>query len=115
MNCRNGQKLASVLVACLLANLTLTHLATAGTTNAKSARIELGNDEETFTFAGRCPSGASYQLTAYQKQVEGFVESFYDYQGPAGHGTVSTDTAPKVMAARICRSMAEIINKDYWR
>lgn len=42
------------------------------------------------------------------------TQSFYDYEGPNGKGTVQTETVPKVMAARVCRKMAEIINANYW-
>lgn len=72
------------------------------------------NQEETFTFAGRCFNGEPYRLFLYQKSVAGFSQSHYDYDGPAGKGTVQSDTSPKVMAARVCRKFAEIINAKYW-
>ena len=40
--------------------------------------------------------------------------SYYDYEGPVGTGTVQSNAHPKVMAVRICRQLAEIINTNYW-
>lgn len=70
----------------------------------------LGNDDETYVFMGRCPNGEMYRLKAYQKWVNGTSESLYDYEGPAGKGTVQTKTPPKTLAVRICRKLAEISN-----
>jgi hypothetical protein len=69
---------------------------------------ELGNDELDFVFMGKCPNGELYRLKSYQQSINGASVSFYDYQGPAGQGTVQTKTHPKTMAARICRALAEI-------
>lgn len=71
-------------------------------------------NEETFVFAGKCPSGETYRLTAYKKQVHGLSLSHYDYAGPAGTGTVQSEATPRVMAVRICRPTAEIISARYW-
>ena len=70
----------------------------------------LGNDDETYVFMGRCPNGEMYRLKAYQKWVNGTSESFYDYEGPAGKGTVQTKTSPRTLAVRLCRKLAEIRN-----
>lgn len=72
----------------------------------------LGNDDETFVFMGKCPNGEMYRLKAYQKWVDGTSESFYDYDGPAGKGSVQTKTSPRTLAVRICRKLAEI-RSDY--
>ena len=69
-----------------------------------------GNDEETFIFMGRCPNGVMYRLKAYQKLVGAVVHSYYDYEGPAGQGTIQSQTSPKTIAARVCRPLAEIRN-----
>lgn len=76
--------------------------------------IQLGNDEENFVFAGVCSNGASYRLHLYQRDMNGQLQSFYEYTGPAGTGIVQSDTPPKVMAARVCRQQAEIISARYW-
>ena len=76
--------------------------------------IQLGNDEESFVFAGACFNGASYRLHLFQRHVDGQLQPFYEYTGPAGSGVVASDTPPKVMAARVCRQQAEIIGARYW-
>ena len=72
------------------------------------------NDEETFVFAGTCPNGKAYRLVSYQRDLSGKTHSYYDYEGPVGTGTVQSNAHPKVMAVRICRQLAEIINTNYW-
>ena len=67
------------------------------------------NVEETMIFMGKCPNGEPYRLKAYQKLIEGSLKSFYDYQGPAGQGTIQTQTPPKTIAVRVCRQLAEIV------
>ena len=79
-----------------------------------STKTVLGNDEETFVFTGICPNGEPYRLVSYQKNVGALSSSYYDYDAPAGKGTVQSDAAPKVMAVRVCRKLAEIINTHYW-
>jgi hypothetical protein len=74
----------------------------------------IANAEETFVFAGKCSNGEPYRLVSYQRSVDGVSLSYYDYQGPAGIDTVQSDAAPKVMAVRVCRKLAEIINAQYW-
>ena len=79
-----------------------------------AAQTQVGNNEETFVFAGTCPNGETYRLVSYQRNVYGMSQSYYDYEGPVGKGTVQSDSQPRVMAARICRKWAEIINANYW-
>jgi len=82
--------------------------------NGGPAKTESINDEESFVFGGKCDSGEPYRLYAYQKFTNGQLLSFYDYEGPAGKGTVQSNTIPKVLAARVCRKLAEIVNTHYW-
>jgi hypothetical protein len=63
---------------------------------------------ETYRFVGTCPNGTPYRLFFYEAKTEGMVQSFYDYEGPAGRGTVKTSTPPKTMAVRVCRALSEI-------
>ena len=79
-----------------------------------STKTVLGNDEETFVFTGICPNGEPYRLVSYQKNGGALSSSYYDYDAPVGKGTVQSDAAPKVMAVRVCRRLAEIINTNYW-
>jgi len=76
------------------------------------ARMSLGNDDDTFVFMGRCPSGEVYRLFSYDKDVNGITQSFYDYEGPVGKGTVKTKTAPRVMMSRVCLALAEIAGDE---
>jgi hypothetical protein len=86
--------------------------AMAAPSGATVAQQLLGNDEDTFVFMARCPSGAMYRLISYDKEVGGIKQSFYDYEGPAGKGTVKTKTAPRVMASRVCLDRAEIAGDE---
>jgi hypothetical protein len=43
-------------------------------------------------------------------EVDGLTQSFYDYEGPAGKGTVRTNAQPKKMATRVCHELADISN-----
>jgi hypothetical protein len=72
--------------------------------------VELGNDDNEFTFSGQCESGDTYRLLAYQKLIDGKSYAHYDYEGPAGKGTVSTNATPRTMSVRVCRPLAEIID-----
>ncbi|WP_146183352.1 hypothetical protein [Limnohabitans sp. JirII-29] len=78
-------------------------------------RVALGNDEETFVFAGKCANGESYRLFSYKKYVHGLSQSYYDYDGPVGQGTVQSATAPKIMAVRICHKLAEIVSENLFQ
>jgi hypothetical protein len=96
--------LALLNLACLSALAS-----TAGVGHAPHA---LGPDDDTYVFMGRCPSGAVYRLVAYDKEAQGLKQSYYDYEGPAGKGTVKTKTAPRVMMSRVCLALAEIAGDE---
>ena len=82
--------------------------------NATLTRAESTQAEETYVFAGKCANGEPYRIVSYQKIKSGSAHSYYDYSGPAGAGTVQSETQPKVMAVRVCRKAAEIISANYW-
>ena len=84
----------------------------AAASDGVDARMPLGNDDDTFVFMGRCPSGEIYRLFSYDKDVDGLKRSFYDYEGPAGKGTIKTQTAPRVVASRVCLALAEIAGDE---
>jgi hypothetical protein len=110
----NRLKTGILLGMYLLAGMALApHVGAKSTTTAK-LQTTLGNDEDTFTFVGQCPNGEQYRLVSYQMDVSGTSQSFYDYEGPAGKGKVSTSASPKTMSVRVCRRFAEIINQNYW-
>ena len=97
-------------VACFVATTDAAPSAVASPQSSVATSYSMGNDEESFLFAGRCPNGQNYRLFSYQAQVGGQTEYFYDYEGPVGKGTVKTKATPKTMAVRICRALAEIAN-----
>jgi hypothetical protein len=78
------------------------------------AALQNSLNEDTFVFAGKCANGETYRLFSYRKPAQGALMSYYDYAGPAGRGTVQSNTSPKVMAVRVCHPLAEIINANYW-
>lgn len=92
--------------------LSLACLAALATTHVEQELDILGPDDDTHVFMGRCPSGEVYRLFSYDKQVDGRKRSFYDYKGPAGQGTVKTQTAPRVIMTRVCLSLAEIADDE---
>ena len=96
------------LIGCLTANAVTSHLVFADTGKTNQAQVPFGNDEQEFIFAGRCPYGGAYRIHSYQMEVDGLPQSFYDYEGPAGKGTVRTNAAPKKMVVRVCNELAEI-------
>ena len=110
----NRLKTGILLGACLMAGMALAPHVGANIAPTSKLQPTLGNDEDTHTFAGRCPNGESYRLVSYQMDVSGTPQSFYDYEGPAGKGKVSTTASPKTMSVRVCRQLAEIINQNYW-
>jgi hypothetical protein len=110
----NRLKTGILLGACLLAGITLAPHVGAKITPTAKFQTTLGNDEDTFTFVGQCPNGEKYRLVSYVMDVSGTRQSFYDYEGPAGKGKVSTTASPKTMSVRVCRQLAEIINQNYW-
>ena len=88
--------------------------AAAWASNTERLNTNLDNNAEQLVFAGTCANNQPYRLVSYQKNVAGQSRSFYDYDGPNGKGTVQSETQPKVMAARVCIKLAEIINANYW-
>lgn len=96
------------LLVCLIANVVTLPSVTAKSARSESSQASLGNDEIEFTFTGRCLSGDAYRIFSYQMDVDGLSQSFYDYEGPAGKGTVQTNTTPKKFAVRICHTQADI-------
>jgi hypothetical protein len=101
------------LLVCWSVSTTALSSAFAREVRAANAQVQLGNDDNTFIFAGRCPNGAMYRVHSYEQVQDGLTQSFYDYQGPAGKGTVRTSATPQTMVARICREMAEIKGDGY--
>ncbi len=110
----NRLKTGILLGACLLAGIALAPHVGAKITPTAKLQTTLGNDEDTFTFVGQCPNGEKYRLVSYVMDISGSRQSFYDYEGPAGKGKVSTTAPPKTMSVRVCRQLAEIINQNYW-
>lgn len=110
----NRMKTGVLLGATLFASMALAPYVKANMAPNAQSQATLGNDEDTFTFAGKCPNGDIYRLVSYQMDVSGIRQSFYDYEGPAGKGKVSTSASPKTMSVRVCRQLAEIINQNYW-
>lgn len=98
----------------LLISIALLSSSVAWAATTERMKTQLSNDEETFLFTGVCQNGEPYRLFSYQKGTGDLSQSYYDYEGPAGKGTVRSDTYPKVMAVRVCRKLAEIINANYW-
>ncbi len=80
-----------------------------------SNAVASGNDEDSFVFVGQCLDGSPYRLFSYQRSVDGLTESFYDYAGPAGTGTVLTSASARTMSARVCRAMAEIADASKFK
>jgi hypothetical protein len=81
-----------------------------GARASQNTSDSLGNDDTEFVFAGKCPNGEKYRLFSYEKYINGQAESFYDYEGPAGQGTIRSSTTPRTLSVRVCRKQAEIID-----
>ena len=96
------------LLLCLVANVATLPWLTASAHSDPKPTYTLNEDDTEFVFAGHCPSGESYRMVSYQMEVDGLTQSFYDYQGPAGKGTVRTNAQPKKMLTRVCRNLADI-------
>ena len=99
-----------VLISFLVANFVTAPLVMASFDKNRQFKHSLGNDEQEFIFAGDCPNGDKYRIFSYQMEVNGLTQSFYDYEGPAGKGTVRTNAQPKKMATRVCHELADIGN-----
>jgi hypothetical protein len=97
-----------LLVSCLALNVAALPTVCAKTDNAQTSNVPFGNDEQEFIFAGRCTNGNAYRIHSYQMDVDGLSQAFYDYEGPAGKGTVRSNAVPKKMAIRVCNELADI-------
>jgi hypothetical protein len=98
------------LLLCFVANIATLPVLTASAELPHKKTYALQNDDTEFVFAGRCPSGEPYRFHSYQIEVDGLAQSFYDYEGPAGKGTIRTNAEPKKMLTRLCRNLADINN-----
>lgn len=92
--------------SCLVAYIATVPVATVFAN--ENPTLAIRNDDTEIVFIGRCPNGNSYRIFSYQKEIDGSTQSFYDYEGPAGKGTVRTNIQPKKMLARLCRDLADI-------
>lgn len=97
-----------IMITCILTNVMTIPSVTASMDKTPPYRSAIGNDEQEFTFTGKCPNGDKYRLFSYQMDVDGLTQSFYDYEGPAGKGTVRTNVPPKKMVVRVCHELADI-------
>lgn len=104
----NFLKKSICFATCFFINIATVPGAAAEVVKKVSLQAKLGNDEETFIFAGRCPNNQIYRISSYELIVDGVPQSFYDYEGPVGKGTAKTNASPKTMAVRVCRELAEI-------
>lgn len=96
------------LLLCFVANVATLPVLTASARTEHKPTYTLGDDDMEFVFVGHCPNGDSYRMFSYQMEIDGLTQSFYDYQGPAGKGTVKTTAQPKKMLTRLCRNSADI-------
>ena len=103
-------KSIAISLACLFTTFSMVSSVTALELMSNNSQPQLGNDETEFIFASRCPNGNMYRIFSYQMDVDGLTQSFYDYEGPAGRGTVRTNASPKKMALRVCHELADINN-----
>ena len=103
--CLTVQPVAAFLLLCFVANIsTLPALAT----NTETFSAGLRDNESEYIFVGRCSNGETYRLISYEIEIDGLLQSFYDYEGPAGKGTVRSEIAPKKMVVRVCHEQADI-------
>jgi hypothetical protein len=107
-NSREMNKSIIFLATSMLINIAAIPNAVAWISKPEHAQKELAREEDALTFVGRCPNGASYRIEAYEMDVDGLRQSFYHYAGPAGQGTVRTNTPANKMAVRVCRELADI-------
>ncbi len=104
------RSMAQLGLACWLVLTASTSMASAPTAEHGQSVRDLKDRKITIT--GRCPNGDAYRLISYEKEVEGYWKSFYDYKGPVGTGTVKTKTVPRVMVSRVCIALAEIASDE---
>ncbi len=108
MNQENKLLFAGLLIAVLHLCTPSISQAYAGQSKAKLTQAQPGNNDIEFIFAGRCMNGEPYRIFSYEKNIDGYTKSFYDFEGPVGKGTVMTSASPKTVAERICRQTAEM-------
>lgn len=97
-----------LLGTCLLASAFIAPHVRAEVATAHSNQITVANDDNNFVFIGHCANGDSYRIFSYQLAVNGDSQVFYQYEGPAGKGTVRTNISPKKMAIRVCYASADL-------
>lgn len=110
MHKKKINRLITSLFVCVLSHLITGAHAQTQVTRAPQVQRLFADDEDTFVFAGRCPNAEPYRIFSYSLRVDGLAQSFYDYEGPAGKGTVRTNAVPKKMVARVCHALADIQN-----
>ena len=103
----------ALLTICMIANVATFTPPTAKSDVSNSTFAMLSNDEVEFTFAGHCSNGDIYRMFSYQVDADGLAQSFYDYSGPVGMGTIKTETSPKVMANLICNELSTASNVTF--
>jgi hypothetical protein len=101
-----------MLITCLIANIITIPSVIAALNPTNPTSLAFGNDDQEFIFAGSCPNGDKYRIFSYQMDVDGLTQSFYDFDGPAGKGTVRTNVQPKKMAVRVCHELADITSSS---
>jgi hypothetical protein len=99
---------------CFIALVTSILMATPVTGSTQNQAQESPAPYPEFVMTGACPSGDNYRLHFYSRATDGEFKTYYAYDGPNGQGVVQSLTEPTVMAARVCRKLAEIINVRYW-
>ena len=92
----------------LVAAVASTSFVMAAVNKYRAYEPKFGNDEQEFVFVGNCPNGSKYRLYSYQLLIDGANQSFYDFAGPAGQGSVRTNAQPKKMVTRVCHELADI-------
>lgn len=100
--------LGAMLIAAATFSLSMAQPAGAGEFKKVPKPAQIVNNDIDHLFAGRCFNGQTYRIYAYEKRIDGVLQSFYDYEGPVGQGTVASSATPKTLVERICRQSAEI-------
>lgn len=105
---KNLQHSKLFLLLCFVANIAALPVLAADVKVNPSSVSAIGNDDTEFVFAGRCPHGEPYRIFSYQMEIDGINQSFYNFEGPAGKGTIRTNAQPKKMVVRLCHSLADL-------
>lgn len=96
------------LLLCFVINIFTVPSLTALAADAGSVSSVLTSDDPGSTFAGLCPNGSPYRIFSYQLDIDGLTQSFYDYEGPAGKGTIRTGIPSEKMVVRVCHENADL-------